>query len=203
MGARSAAVIAAGVVASILLAGCAESRSAPAGGLSSDELAAYRDYVGGQMWDLTGLPAELRPEVQPQIVGVEQWSSALGACEHLAHQGEASGASPQDIVVSEYQCRMKYQLSGADLGLLNEAQLDYLYDYYQDTLVPCLLTRGVDLPVVLTRDEAVDVGRFGALPWNPYSEIARFDVGILDEAGILDACPAFPSDAVFDRYWRY
>ena len=191
------AVVAASIV---LLSGCAEPRHAPPSGLSAEEFAEYNDYVGQRMWQFTGLPESLRPEVTPEIVEPDEWTERLGACDDMA--AVATAAGEQAAIISEYECRMSYQLTPGVLSLLNEAQLDYLYDYYQRTLVPCLRIRGVEVPEVLTRDEAVDVGRFGAYPWNPYGAMSDFTRDDVRDSATWAACPPFPPDAVFDRYWE-
>ena len=191
------AVLAASVV---LLSGCAEHRHAPPSGLSAEEFAQYHDYLGQRMWQGTGLPESLRPEITPEIVEPEEWTDRLGSCDDMAATAMAAGE--QAAIISEYSCRMRYQLTPGVLTLLNEAQLDYLYDYYKDTLVPCLRIRGVEVPEVLTREEAVDVGRFGAYPWNPYAAMGDFTRDDVRDSTTWSACPPFPPDAVFDRYWE-
>jgi len=191
------AVIAASIV---LLSGCAEPRRAPPSGLSAQELAEYNDYIGQRLWQSTGLPDSLRPEVTAEFVEPEEWTERLGSCgdrwETVTSVGE------QAAIITEYRCRMSYQLTPGVLSLLNTAQLDYLYDYYQDTLVPCLRIRGVEVPEVLSREEAVDVGRFSAYPWNPYSEMSDATRDGVRDSTTWAACPPFPPDAVFDRYWE-
>ena len=197
---RMAGVVAAVVASAVLVAGCAEQRSAPPSGLTAEELARYHDYTGRELWEYTGLPDSMRPVVEPKFVEVEEWSERLEDCGDTAPIATAAGQ--QAAVITEYRCRMSYQLSGEVLGLLNGAQLDYLYDYYQDTLVPCLRVRGVEIPEILTRDEAVDVGRFGAFPWNPYNAMSDFARGDAQDESTWSACPPFPPDPVFDRYWE-
>lgn len=196
----AARVIVAVAASTLLLAGCAETRQAPPSGVSDAELAEYHDYMGSRMWEFTGLPQSMRPEVVPQIVEVEEWSERMEGCGDTGAVANAAGL--QAAAILEYRCRMSYQLASERLGLLNEAQLDYLYDYYQDTLVPCLRIRGVELPEILTRDEAVDIGRFGAFPWNPYNAMPDFVRGDVQDAALWQDCPAFPPDAVFDRFWE-
>ena len=156
--------------------------------------------MGSRMWELTGLPESMRPEVEATTVEADDWSELLDQCGDTGEVATAAGA--QAAIITEYECRMSYQLSGESLGLLNEAQLDYLYDYYQDTLIPCLQVHGVEVRTVLTREEAVDIGRFGAYPWNPYGEASRFTRDDPGDATIWGQCPAFPPDAIFDRFWE-
>lgn len=195
-------VVAAAVATTLLLSGCAEARVAPLSGLSEAELARYQDYSGAKMWEFMGLPENERPDVEIEYVGVEEWSEALATCSDVRDSAEEAGATPQVAITGEYRCRMRYQLRAGDLGLLNEAQLEYLYDYYQDTLVPCLRVHGVEVREVLTRSQAVDIGRFGAYPWNPYGDMSRFTRDDPGDRTIWSECPAFPPDSIFDRYWE-
>lgn len=199
MGTRTMArVLAVALASAVLLTGCAGSRQAPPGGLSEAERARYHDQMGSELWEFTGLPQTLRPEVVPQTVDASEWSERMEDCGETSAVAVLAGL--QAAAVMDYRCRMSYQLPSATLGLLNEAQLDYLYDYYQDTLVPCLRVRDVDLPEVLTRVEAVDVGRFGARPWNPYNAMSEFVRGEVQGTELWSACPAYPPDAIFDRF---
>ena len=154
-----------------LLSGCVEGREAPAGGVSDEELARYQDYVGAQMWERTGLSEAMRPEVEPVYIQIEDWSDALNACESIRERAVATNASPTAVVVSEYSCRMRYQLSGAQLGLLNEAQLDYLYDYYMQVTVPCLEANGMAVAAIPSREDFLVPSTQLKQVWTPYYSV--------------------------------
>lgn len=181
----------------LLLTGCAEPRKAPPSGVSATELESYRDLIDEQTWLYSGLAADYtKPVVERIELDVNDWSEALNACEQPIEEI----ADTEQALLAEYTCRAKYQLNAGALALLNGAQLDYLYDYYQDTLIPCLGLRGIELASFPTREESVDVARFGSYPWNPYDELFDYGIGMAAPDGLLSTCPPFPPDSIFDRF---
>ena len=183
----------------LLLAGCADARKAPPSGVSDTELESYRSLIDEQTWLYSGLAADYTmPVVERVELNVDDWSKALRDCQ----QPIGLIADAEQALFAEYSCRAKFQLNAGALALLNTAQLDYLYDYYQDTLMPCLGLRGVDLESVPARKEVVDVARFGSYPWNPYDQLYDYGLGMAAPDDLLAACPAFPPDGIFDRFRR-
>jgi hypothetical protein len=70
--------------------------------------------------------------------------------------------------------------------VLNAAQLDYLYDYYLESLIPCLEVNGIHIRTVQTRKQFLD--RAGG--WNPYVSNGG---ALLGGTGRIAAkCPAYP-----------
>lgn len=189
-----------GLLACLLLTGCADQLTAPPSGLSKAELSAYQSAVTDRMWGFTGLDESLRPEVDVVTLDLADWVVAMEACndEYVVDDPEMQ----TELAVAQYACRARYQQSAEQLGLLNTAQLDYLYDYYQDRLIPCIRTRGLHVPDVPSRAEAVDVGQFGSYPWNPYNGIVNFTREDLEDVLTWRLCPAFPPDAVFSQFWQ-
>ena len=194
---RDRALVAAAV---LLLTGCAAPAAAPEGGLTPVEAREYQSAVIDRMWQFTGLDDSLRPEVEPKTVDFVEWASLMNECNQIQITDDPEMQTEQ--AVSLYACRARLQLSAESLGLLNSAQLDYLYDYYQDPLIPCLRSRGVLVPDILTRAEATDVGRFGNYPWNPYNGIVDFVREEPEDVATWHNCPAFPPDAIYDQYWE-
>ena len=192
-------MVAAATSMMLLLVGCADVRKAPPSGVSETELESYRSLVDDQTWLYSGLAADYTQPVVDRIeLNVDDWSEALRDCQQPIEQI----ADTEQALLAQYTCRAKFQLNAGALALLNTAQLDYLYDYYQDTLMPCLGLRGVALEAVPRREEVVDVARFGSYPWNPYDQLYDFGLGMAAPDGLLAACPAFPPDGIFDRYRR-
>jgi len=188
------------IAAALLLTGCATPTSAPKGGLTQAELAEYQAAATDRMWRFTGLDDSLRPEVEVTTVELVEWIALMDGCNQETITDDPEMQTEQ--AVAQYACRARHQLSPEALGLLNTAQLDYLYDYYQDRLIPCLRSRDVFVPDVPTRVQATDVGRFGGYPWNPYNGIVDFVREDPDDVATWHNCPAFPPDEVFDQHWE-
>jgi len=183
----------------LLLTACAEPRKAPPSGVSETELGAYRDLIDEQTWLYSGLAADyVKPEVERIELDVGDWSAALTACELPIE--EIAESDPEQALLAEYTCRAKYQLNAGALALLNTAQLNYLYDYYQDTLIPCLALRGIRLETIPTRNEIVDVARFGSYPWHPFDQLFDYGLGMSAPDDLIASCPPFPPDGIFDRF---
>ena len=187
-------------VLALLLTGCAAERTAPPGGLSPQELRTYHSSVADRMWRFTGLDDALRPEVSFVTSDLKGWVEAMDVCWESFDVDDPK-AQPE-LAVKLYACRAHTQQTAETLGLLNTAQLDYLYDYYQDRLIPCMRSRGLDINDVMSRADATDVGRFASYPWNPYSGIRDFVREDPDDVATWRMCPAFPPDEVFNQYWQ-
>ena len=181
----------------LLLTGCADGRKAPPSGVTETELNSYRDLIDEQTWLYSGLAADYaKPDVERVVLDVSEYSEALQTCE----QPIELIADTEQALLAEYTCRAQYQLAAGDLALLNGAQLNYLYDFYQDTLIPCLGVHGITLEDVPSREEVVDVARFGSYPWHPFDQLFDYGIGMAAPPSLTAACPPFPPDAIFDRF---
>ncbi len=70
-----------------------------------------------------------------------------------------------------------------------------LYDHYRDTLRPCLVDQGYELPPAPGFDEFLD--RLEYAPWDPFSEAtADIEAGTTEYARLEYACPRYP-----DTWW--
>ena len=194
---KTRAVLLAVVV--LLLAGCAE-RSAPSGGMTPQELDEYRAAVADRMWQFTGLDDSLRPTVEVRTLDPGDWMIQMEQC--AATKVTGAPELRTKVTVAAYVCRATHQRSPEVHSMLNTAQLDYLYDYYQQVLIPCLRLHGVVVPEPLTRSEATDVGRFAGYPWNPYGDVVDFAREDLRDMTAWHFCPAFPPDPIFDPFWE-
>jgi hypothetical protein len=86
-------------------------------------------------------------------------------------------------------CEARPLLDANAGGYFSAAQLDYVYDYFQDSLVPCLQTQGLDVGVAPSRAEFA--GSAGWIRWDPYSELGAA-VPPSRSAEIRERCPEYP-----------
>ena len=189
---RSAALLA--VVAALLLAGCTVTPVAePLSGLSPEEEQLYAQSFALQ-W--SGIEVAGDP-----VVGVVAyvpsagWGTAVAGCMNAAGYPDygvtATGmtypAREDDAeALALYTCIGEYPVQADFSSYANEAQLGYLYDYFRDSLVPCLATEGYTVPgAAPTREQFT---RFTVEPrWNPYNALESRPT-----EGVRERCPASP-----------
>ena len=96
-----------------------------------------------------------------------------------------------DLFESEMsKCQAGTLLSPNEAGFYSTEQLDYIYDYFQDTLVPCLQLQGLDVGFAPNRS---DFSAFaGSISWDPYSELGA-DLPPSRTAEIMVRCPQLPA----------
>lgn len=215
--ARMAALAAAAVVATaaaMLLAGCVPTKPVPAalsgdGGL--DQVRA--DQLDAQ-WSNMGLPADQRPpDTGYEVVAVGDWARKVAGCMATAgyENFEAVGGTlqigksdPRSEQVSEsidfFECRAAFQRDVELPSVMTTEQRYFLYDYYRETLVPCLELAGVEVEAAPTRDQFAQ--NTDGVAWNPYyvMDAVSFGSRAIDPA-LLRQCPSFPKGEVFDP-WR-
>jgi hypothetical protein len=182
MSARLAAVIAAAFV----LSGCV---AVPPPGPSESEIAAVQQNALVQTWARTGLPGS-PPLVEPgPALDIDAWGQAVFECvtrqgfelqsfEWSTDDGAAliadSGGAVDDPAMQRafYECiaANPREFDERDM-VLTDAQLDYIYDYYLKSLVPCMVLNGFTPSTAPTRVEFLAI----AGQWSPYYSV---DVGI-------------------------
>lgn len=169
---------------------------------------AYEQYemMLDRSWQSTGLAGLLdRPAVTSVApVALDGWAEVIRRC--MLSRGRDAGDFELDVergfaltatVTSDvrfdfYLCLAENPASSiGDSALLSRAQLDYIYDYYVEWLVPCLQHGGYEVSGAPTRDEFIDAE--GA--WSPYDEVTVADVADrADFAIVRDRCgPERPS----------
>lgn len=199
--------------AALLLSGCS-AVPAPQPGFTADELADVHEHVLDLRWSWTQLPDERRPpDPEVQVVSDEEWAPFLARCMNEAgfdnYEAVGNGLLIDDVPADEqdasalafFICESSIRIEGSDRFLLNPQQLDYIYDYYVQMLVPCLALRDVELQDVPTRAEFVDL--LGT--WNPYWAFSPGSHSRLtNDETLFDECPSqppgMPDDGLAEAY---
>jgi hypothetical protein len=198
------------------LAGCSLV-AAPEPGLDDQQLAEYRAQVDDLNWSFTGLSADHRPaHPAVTVIAAEDWPTEYVACmnaagfdQYVVLQGaysvtgdEGMDARPPDELVADYLCNASLEIDGQFESMYNPQQLDYLFDYYQRVLVPCLEVRGLDVLRVPTRGQFVD--SWGG--WHPYFAVSESQLdGLFGDPTVLQECPPTPAgipDPGYASLWQ-
>ncbi len=202
--------LAVAVAAALLLTGCVTVVEPPPGDMTVAErdqaLADFMDYA----WQITELDDALRP-VDPEVefIAPNEWGPALATCMndkgYPSYSGEANFLSSGHTVepdenerLSLFLCSVGHQVDPLTYEPLNDAQRDFVYDYYQRSLVPCLLRAGV--PVIDPPSRELFVANSTA--WNPYLMLPD-DVlaALLDDGEVIARCPPDPAGPLPSRVW--
>jgi hypothetical protein len=152
-------------------------------------------------WQSTGLADSLRPAApEPVAISPDEWAESFAGCmndagfDNYQAQGQAVVISEQNQdpeaaqaqLIARYVCDARFRVAGYE-GLNND-EIDYLYDYYRDELIPCLALHQVEIAAseVPTRQQFAD----GLGGWNPYGAVtAASKKHLYRDASITDECP--------------
>jgi hypothetical protein len=63
-------------------------------------------------------------------------------------------------------------------GLMTSQQLDYVYSYYENELLPCLRSSGVEIAVIPMRVAFRDGSNHGLTMWTPYDQLRLNGVAV-------------------------
>ena len=187
---RAAAV----VVAALLLAGCtAVPMDEPLTGLAPEEEVLYAQSFALQ-W--SGIEVPDAPEV-PVVAYVPSagWGTVVAGCMNAAgydqYSATRSGMSypsrdSEAETLALYTCIGQYPVQADFSAYANKAQLEYLYDYFRNSLVPCLAARGYIVPgTAPSREEFTELT---VQPrWNPYNALRERPT-----EAVRESCPASP-----------
>jgi hypothetical protein len=182
MTARAAAFIAAAfVLCGGFLSGCV---AVPPPGPSAAQRDAYRAETLRLTWANTGLTGE-PPAVDEQQVETDiDWVQAVAQCltdngvasagwSYGSGQGYSLAESPgvdlddDAVQLSFYTCAAAFDPPQTFDAVLSDAQLDFIYDYYQDWLIPCVIMQGYHFTDVPTRTEFKVI----AGQWSPFYSV--------------------------------
>ncbi|MEP6481778.1 MAG: hypothetical protein ABJA94_07195 [Rhodoglobus sp.] len=173
--------VALGVVASVLLlVGCAAAPTLPAG-LSVSDTKALIDSQREQLW-ASMFPGQSMPIVKPiKTVSIKDEPALWQGCildlnipgVAVTYEGAiSSAAAAQDAFNRQsFICLLEYPpdpTKPEELGYLSDAQITFLYGYYQARLVPCLRSIG------FTVGDGPSLATFvkdGANNWLPYYDM--------------------------------
>ncbi len=194
------------VAALATLAGCSVGVPLPPDPTSrdTDELLTMQlDAV----WDDTGLDDSLRPEIQPEratdsaLLGptfarcmMDRGWTAYFADETSANWRAMSEARSDEERLDWYACYASLPMSDVG-GLGSVARYDFVYDYYQQTLIPCLEGHGFHVFQAPSRNEfrtrtGIDGMFFVPFVWNPYYAVPDFSA--TGSLRVAEECPPQP-----------
>ena len=171
--------------------------------MTDAQLDDYYELQADVMWKQTLFSDDLRPPDAPtQLVTGEAWAQTIADCMNVAgfdnYQEEGGGlmissvARPADGLLDEqlafYSCRSGLRLTSQEDSLHNPAEIDYLYEYYQEVLVPCLLVNDIDIYEAPTRTQFIEQSGW----WNPYYSVSQSSLPKLTDGTVLAACPPGP-----------
>jgi hypothetical protein len=204
----------AALVALFALTGCVQAVPPPQAGFTDEQNLAMALDNSARMW-ASGPWSDLRPtDLQVTVVSAEEWPAAVVQC--LADAGytdyEVLGAGAGASIsvtsneISEKEslaqtvCLSSWQVTGEDNGVLNDAELGYLYDYYRESVVPCYEL--ADIPVENAPSRAEFIESRG--DWAPYvvldgSSISAFETGAspwyrsTPDLNLMARCPEWPA----------
>ncbi len=163
------------IAASIVLTGCSlagDEIPQP----TTAELDAMLTQVNDIQWqNLQFAPDSPRPTVEfERFIEPSEADAVYTAC--MAESGydgwqqanyNALGGPPEAERLDVYACIARFPIPPVYYGLRTSSQLDAVYDYYRDSLLPCLRAAGMDVTETPTREEFVASTSFGG-QWNPH-----------------------------------
>ena len=202
---RTPRVVAFAAVALLALCGCSATRPAPVGPTDAEVDADVRAELDRQ-WAFTGLDGVVpRPVFEVERVGAAG-AAAQGFWDCMSAQGfeswgfssdsglQMSSADSSMVTptaeqqMSYYECNARFPV----IDTLTTDQLDFIYDYYQRWLIPCLGSAGYPVAVPPSRDEFTTGEPEFGWRWEPYSALGEYP-GDDDYDALLAECkPTIP-----------
>jgi hypothetical protein len=181
-------------VAALLLAGCTVAPvEEPLTGLNLHEEQLYAQSFALQ-W--SGIEVPDAPTV-PVVAYVPSagWGTVVAGCMNAAGYADyaatrsgltypSRGDDAETLAL--YTCIGRYPVQADFSAYANKQQLEFLYDYFRDWLVPCLAAEGYPVPGTAPTREVFT--EFTVQPrWNPYNALLTQPT-----AGVRERCPASP-----------
>lgn len=106
------------------------------------------------------------------------------------------GAQLQSFRLADYVCNATYPQDPKYFLPVNDAQLEYLYAYYVDELVPCLQAEGYSPLPAPSKQAFVDAGLDNA-EWWPYKGLSA-NMDDAEWTRINQICPQGADDDIYD-----
>jgi hypothetical protein len=184
----------AGAVVALTLAGCAPAPvTEPLTGLSDEEEQLYAQSYALR-W--SGIEVGDAPSVDVvAYIPSAGWGTAVSGCMNAAGYADYTATpggmtyparNDADEERALYTCIGRYPVQADFSSYANKAQLEYLYDYFRDSLIPCLAAEGYVVPgQAPTREQ---FSEFTVQPrWNPYNALLT-----MPTTAVRERCPASP-----------
>ena len=189
---RVAAIVAA---TALLLTGCVQSRPLPPTPTDA-ELAQLNSRVQDIQWQYLGFtPDAPRPDVDfVRYVAPDDTADTYAACMTDAGFPDYDPYATANDNVGQtralFVCISEYPLEPRYYNLLTTGQLEFLYDYYQEAVVPCLTGAGVEVGTVPTREQfSKPLQGGGAYLWDPWQGLG--DLGQQEFLSLSLRCPDY------------
>ncbi|WP_168627206.1 hypothetical protein [Cryobacterium sp. BB307] len=201
-GAASALLVA------VVLTGCAwggvddEREAAP--DISPQEAFDYDEYlVLQQASGITNPP----PTTMVRLISVNEANTVWSDCMH--EQGynvfvtfDGGQAAPVDLPESQYEayelanyiCYARYPVDQSTIPVFGDEQINILYSYYVDHLVPCLEANGY--PIEYVPSKATFRATFESDQWAPYGAVDAARISDEDWQSLNESCPQRPPDDI-------
>ena len=206
---RALSGAASGLLVAVVLTGCAwgsvghQREAAPV--ISPHKAFDYDEYlvVLQQASGITDPP----PTTMVRLISVNELNTVWSDCMH--EQGynvfvtfDGAQAAPVDLPESQYEayelanyiCYARYPVDESTTPVFGDEQVDILYSYYVDHLVPCLEANGY--PIEYVPSKATFRATFESEPWAPYGAV---DVARLSDnawQSLNESCPQHPPDDI-------
>jgi len=167
----------------LTISGCSATTAAPKGPTKAELNERVRVELDRQ-WQFTGLDGVVpRPETDLETVvasdgfspnlqqcmsdaGIESWGTGPEGLDMSMVNSDGAESTPEQEYAF-YQCSTRYP----NIDPLSDAQLDFVYDYYQRWLIPCLAERGYLVTNTPTRAEFHEYRAVNGWLWGPYSSM--------------------------------
>jgi hypothetical protein len=155
-------------------------------------------------------PTELRQNLADvsfvRFVTPDAWSAVMKQCSDAAGARgitfvDGVAALTESVTDAERQtdswayaaCSIEYPLVSVRSQLRTPQQLDYIYAYYRNSLVPCLRTSGVGVAGMPAPDQFRDGSDNGLTMWMPYDHLSSAPwLTAASLVSLREKCPPAP-----------
>ena len=208
---RVVAVVSTAAALALVLSGCSADPHPSV--LPYAARVALYERSADRQWDAFAphTPTALRPDLRVRTVSTgARWVLDMSRC--LGGPGLASLQStadrPIDLAgatdnhdintrISEFVCQAQHPTSAQLRAMLSPSEAGVLYDYYVDSLQPCLLLNAGVIPR-RPPARAAFVSVYSGTSWSPYDASPKPDAivdgfGDLTQTALGRRCPRFPS----------
>lgn len=203
------------VISALALSGCAAESKSPAperGEPLNQNLTEIENQLVGNYLDnawrnvLTAHPDAVRPEVERvRLIDQADWTTIIPDClaemgHHVVPDANGSwsvkgGPGSEPYFLAFYTCEAMYPLHPKFSAPMTDAKITRLYDYFLNSLKPCLEREGYEVPPAPSLQRFQEAYRTDG-GWFIYAGVADASVGPEELARINRVCPQVPEDFV-------